>query len=120
MNAEQLRQAERFGVEVIDMHAWSRGARPELEGAWYLSLDLDGLDPAFAPGVSHREPGGLSTREVITIVRNMGGSLVAADLVEFNPSRDPGGLTAMVAAKLLKEIVGRMALDGGLSGAPGD
>jgi arginase family enzyme len=77
----------------------------------YLSLDLDVLDPAFAPGVSHHEPGGLSTRQVIDWVQQVGGSLVGADIVEYNPSRDVQDVTAAVAAKLLKEIAGRMVQD---------
>jgi arginase len=108
MNAHQHSQADRFGVEVIDMRAWKAGTRPVLHGAVYLSIDLDGLDPAFAPGVSHREPGGLSVREVLTLLHDTGGALVGADVVEYNPRQDLGGLTATVAAKIVKEIAGRM------------
>jgi len=74
----------------------------------YLSVDLDVLDPAFAPGVSHREPGGLSVREVLSIVQRLAGTLVGADVVEYNPRQDLGGVTAVVAAKIVKEIAGRM------------
>jgi len=108
MNDHQQRQAERFGVEVIDMVAWEAGRRPALDGEVYLSIDLDGIDPAFAPGVSHREPGGLSVREVLTLVQHAGGALVGADIVEYNPRADVSGLTATVAAKLVKEVAGRM------------
>jgi arginase family enzyme len=73
-----------------------------------MSIDLDGIDPAHAPGVSHREPGGLTVRDVLGVIQNAEGVLVGADIVEFNPSRDVGGLTAHVAAKLVKEIAGRM------------
>jgi len=111
MTSHLRAQAERFGVEVIDMHAWSAGARPRFEGDFYLSLDLDAMDPAFAPGVSHHEPGGLSSREVIGLVQSCPGRLVGADLVELNPARDRDGVTAMLAAKLLKEIVARMLRD---------
>jgi hypothetical protein len=76
----------------------------------YVSIDLDGLDPAFAPGVSHREPGGLSVRDVIGLVHALSAPLAGADVVEFNPSRDQAGLTAHVAAKLLKELAGRMSV----------
>ena len=76
----------------------------------YLSVDLDGLDPAFAPGVSHREPGGLSVRDVLTMIQSLKGPIVGADVVEFNPSQDIGGLTASVAAKLAREIAGHMIL----------
>jgi arginase len=108
MNRHQQSQAERFGVEVIDMRAWQAGVRPVVDGSVYLSVDLDGLDPAFAPGVSHHEPGGLSVREVLSLVQSIGGTLVGADVVEYNPHRDVGGVTATVAAKIVKEIAGRM------------
>jgi agmatinase len=114
MNGHQRSQAERFGVKVIDMRAWGAGERPVVDGAVYLSVDLDGLDPAFAPGVSHREPGGLSVREVLTLVQKMDGTLVGADVVEYNPRQDLAGVTATVAAKIVKEIAGRM-----LAEAPG-
>jgi arginase family enzyme len=91
------------------MRAWAAGSRPEVTGAVYVSIDLDGLDPAFAPGVSHREPGGLSVRDVIGLVHALTVPLVGADVVEFNPSQDPLVLTAHVAAKLLKELAGRIA-----------
>jgi len=108
MTGHQREQARRFGVETIDMGAWAAGTRPALTGGIYISIDLDGLDPAFAPGVSHREPGGLSVRDVIGLVRALPSPPVGADIVEFNPSQDPAGLTAHVAAKLLKELAGRM------------
>ena len=108
LNEHQRSQADRFGVEVIDMRAWASGARPEVSGPVYLSLDLDVLDPAFAPGVSHWEPGGLGVRDVITLVQGIGGQLIGADVVEYNPRRDSSGITAYVAAKLVKEIASRM------------
>lgn len=108
MNPHQRAQAARFGVTVVEMRDWRPGQRLDLTGPVYLSLDIDVLDPAFAPGVSHHEPGGLSTRDVLDVVHAIPGPLVGADLVEFNPNRDPIGVTAMVAAKLYKELVGRM------------
>ena len=107
-NGHQHEQARRFGVETIDMRAWASGFRPRVTAPVYVSIDLDGLDPAFAPGVSHREPGGLSVRDVIGLVQTLSSPPVGADIVEFNPSQDPAGLTAHVAAKLLKELAGRM------------
>lgn len=108
MNLHQRQQAERFGIEVIEMKDWSADKVPKLQGPTYLSLDLDGLDPAFAPGVSHHEPGGLSTRDVLRMVHALPADLVGADIVEFNPTRDSVGVTAMVAAKFYKELVGHM------------
>ena len=74
----------------------------------YVSLDLDALDPAFAPGVSHHEPGGLSTRDVIGLLHRLQGRVMGADVVELNPARDLHGVTAMAAARLVKELAGRM------------
>jgi agmatinase len=112
MTGHQREQARRFGVETIDMGAWAAGTRPALTGPVYISIDLDGLDPAFAPGVSHREPGGLSVRDVIGLVHALPSPPIGADIVEFNPGRDPLGLTAHVAAKLVKELAGRMLRGG--------
>ena len=69
---------------------------------------MDALDPAFAPGVSHHEPGGLSVREVIGIIQAIDVPVVGADIVEYNPDRDINNMTSMVAAKLLKELAGKL------------
>jgi arginase len=111
MNGLQREQAERFSVETIDMINKDRIPEITFEGPIYLTLDMDCLDPAFAPGVSHYEPGGLSTREVLSIIQDLKGRLVGADIVEYNPKRDPQGISAMTAAKLLKEIIGRIMED---------
>ena len=108
MNPHQRQQAQRLGVEVVEMRDWNRSLAFEFDGPLYLSLDLDVLDPACAPGVSHHEPGGLTTREVLGIIQNVPASVVGADIVEFNPARDPVGITAAVAAKFYKEIIARM------------
>lgn len=76
----------------------------------YISVDVDCLDPAFAPGVSHMEPGGLSFRDVLNILHNLQADVVAADVVEFNPQRDTvDGMTAMVAAKLVRELTAKIS-----------
>ena len=108
MNAHQRAQAERYGVRVIDMRAWVAGERPELHGPLYVSVDMDGLDPAFAPGVSHREPGGLTVREVVTMIQSLPGPIVGADVVELNPTQDASNESAAVAAKLVRELASRM------------
>ena len=108
MSGHQEAQADRFGVEVIDMRAWAAGVRPLLRGPLYVSIDLDAFDPAFAPGVSHVEPGGLTSREVLTLLQHLPGPLVGADVVEFNPGQDPIGITAPLCAKLVKELASRM------------
>jgi arginase len=77
-------------------------------GPVYVTFDMDVLDPAFAPGVSHREPGGMSVREAVAHLHAIAGEIVGADVVEYNPVRDVRGMTATVAAKIVKEILGKM------------
>jgi arginase len=97
-------QAERFGVETVEMRDFAAERVPIPGPPLYISIDLDAFDPAFAPGVSHHEPGGLTVRELLAILRRVPGPIVGADIVEYNPSRDVGGVTAMLAAKLVKEL----------------
>jgi len=97
-------QAHRFGVEVYGPDECADVPVELLEGPLYVSLDLDGLDPAFAPGVSHPEPGGLSVRDVVRLLHRIRAPLVGGDVVAYNPQNDLRDLTARVAAKLLKEL----------------
>ncbi len=104
----QRDQAERFGVEMIEMRALKDDLSLEFDSPVYVSVDIDGLDPAYAPGVSHPEPGGLSPRQVIDTIQRLEGKLVGADIVEVNPRKDFQNLTSVVAAKIVKEIAGKM------------
>ena len=108
MVGHQREQAKRFGVEVVEMRALPAYDKLKATGPVYISFDLDVLDPAFAPGVSHREPGGMSVREAVAHLHAIEGDIVGADVVEYNPLQDVAGLTAAVAAKILKEILGKM------------
>ena len=108
INGHQREQARRFGVETIEMRHMPESLVLEFESPVYISFDMDALDPAFAPGVSHREPGGLSTRQAIDVIQQLNGRVVGADIVEFNPHRDPLHITETVCAKLLKEIAAKM------------
>ncbi len=108
LNQHQQKQAEKFGVHIFPLSDWGLEKLPTFKHPLYVSLDLDALDPAFAPGVSHHEPGGFSTRQVLDILRQLKAPLVGADIVEYNPDRDIHGMTAMVAAKFLKEIASLM------------
>jgi len=110
LTPHQRDQIARFNVDTIEMQHFAGGARPSISGPVYLSIDVDGLDPAFAPGVSHREPGGLSVREVLSMIHGLGSPIVGADVVEFNPAQDLGGVTASVAAKIVREIAGSILL----------
>jgi agmatinase len=106
--AHQREQMQRFGVEAIEASSFRDEVRLEFSTPVYISLDIDGIDPAYAPGVSHRESGGLSPRQVIRIIQAIRRPIVAADIVEYNPRRDIADMTASVASKLLKEIAGMM------------
>lgn len=108
MNRHQREQAARFGVEVIEMRGLPAHEKLRAAGPVYITFDMDVLDPAFAPGISHREPGGMSVRDAIAHLHAIAGEIVGADVVEFNPVRDLGGVTGTVAAKIVKEIMGRM------------
>jgi agmatinase len=111
MNGHQREQAERFGVEVIEMRNLKHDLKLRFETPVYVSVDMDALDPAFAPGVSHREAGGLTTRQVIEIIHSINQAVIGADIVEFNPRMDPSGVTAVVCAKILKELAAKMLDD---------
>ena len=108
VNTLQREAIQRFGVEVVspdELPGWDGICSAE---PVYVSLDLDVLDPAFAPGVSHHEPGGLSVREVLGALKRVRAPVIGADLVELNPERDSSGRSSMVAAKILKELLGRV------------
>ena len=106
LNRHCREQAERFGVEIVEMRHFAPESVPLPGGPLYLSIDLDGFDPAFAPGVSHHEPGGLSVRDVLAVLERVRAPVVGADIVEYNPSRDLNGVTAVLAAKLIREVAG--------------
>ncbi|HEX9947148.1 MAG TPA: agmatinase [Allosphingosinicella sp.] len=104
LNRHCREQVERFGVEMVEMRHFAPEAVPRPAGPLYISLDLDAFDPAFAPGVSHHEPGGLSVREVLAVLDRVSAPIVGADIVEYNPARDLNGVTAVLAAKLVREV----------------
>ena len=76
-----------------------------LEGPVYISLDVDVFDPAYAPGVSHQEAGGISSRELINWLQKIKVPVIGADIVEYNPMRDKEGITAALCSKLMKEMI---------------
>jgi agmatinase len=104
LNRHCRAQAERFGVEIVEMRRFAPEAVPQPAGPLYISLDLEAFDPAFAPGVSHHEPGGLNVRDVLAVLDRVRAPIVGADIVEYNPKRDLNGVTAVLAAKLVREI----------------
>lgn len=110
LNAHQQAQADRFGVEIHEMRCWqdSWEKSEPIRGPVYISIDLDALDPAFAPGVSHPEPGGMTVRQLLEVLAQLSAPIVGADIVELNPVVDVRDVTAVVAAKILKELVAQM------------
>ncbi len=108
LTKHQKEQADRFGVEMIQMKDFDQDRYYEFDGPVYISFDLDVLDPAYAPGTSHHEPGGLTTRQAITVIQKLDLEIIGMDLVEYNPDRDVNGMTAMVAAKIFKELISKV------------
>jgi agmatinase len=110
LNSHCRKQAERFGVAIVEMRNFRTDVVPIPDAPLYVSIDLDSLDPAFAPGVSHHEPGGLSVRDILSVLHRIDAPIVGADIVEYNPARDINGMTAVVAAKFVKELAAIAAL----------
>ncbi len=108
LTTHQKEQADKYEVEIHPSKNFSIENLSSFENPVYISLDLDGIDPAYAPGVSHHEPGGLTTRTVIDLIHHIDAEIIGADIVEYNPKRDIHNMTAYLAAKLLKEIIGKM------------
>ncbi len=105
LNPTQRDMIAKYGVET---HEWRTGALEQIDLTFkrplYISIDIDALDPAFAPGVSHHEPGGMSCNDILSTLARVEADVVAADVVEFNPSRDWQDMTAMVCVKFVKEL----------------
>ena len=107
---DHRQKAATFGVRTITMKDWQDDLTLAFSNPLYISFDADVLDPAFAPGVSHHEPGGLSTRQVINLLHALEGDIVGMDLVEVNPARDISGITAAAAVKIIMEAAAKMTL----------
>lgn len=106
ITGEQRAQIKKFGVETNEMKDWRGVPELKFDGPVYMSIDMDGLDPSCAPGVSHREPGGLTTREVLSMIHMAGPHLIGGDVVEYNPDCDIDHMTAMTAGRLIREMAG--------------
>jgi arginase len=111
LTGHQRQQARRFGVEMIGADRWrdALAVVSDMQHPVYVSLDIDVIEPGLAPGISHPEPGGLAVRDVLDILARLRVPVVGADLVEYNPHHDVRDLTAHVAAKFVKELVGLLA-----------
>ncbi len=110
----QRRVARRFQDRLAAMEARQAMSapfpHPPDTAAVYVTLDLDALDPAFAPGVSHPLPGGLFPRPLLDWFVDARWRLVGMDVVEVNPSLDERDRTSILAARLLHEAMA-LALD---------
>lgn len=118
------------GMRVVYMEEWLQMGWTEVAalarevvgaGPVYVSVDVDGFDPAYAPGTGTPEVGGLTPREVQALLRSLAGlEIVGADVVEVAPQYDPTTNTAQLAAQMLFEEFALMALGGskGASSAP--
>jgi guanidinopropionase len=103
------------GMRIVSMEElYDRGPNAVIEearaivgnGATYVSFDVDGLDPAFAPGTGTPECGGMSVLEAQIMVRKLRGlDLIGGDVVEVAPPFDPSGTTALVGATMMFEIL---------------
>ena len=120
---EDLREDAAFGFEVLGTWDIDRiGADGYIErirarvgdAPMYLSIDIDVLDPAFAPATGTPEAGGFTSRELLAILRGLRGSqLVGADVVEVAPAYDHAEITSIAAANIAYELLSLMALPDG-------
>mmetsp|Transcript_9460 Transcript_9460/g.26514 ORF Transcript_9460/g.26514 Transcript_9460/m.26514 type:complete len:313 (+) Transcript_9460:83-1021(+) len=111
---QDLVEDAEFGFRVIRAEEFEGGVESIAErirkrvgdSPVYLSVDIDVLDPAYAPGTGTPEPGGLSSRELLATIRKLNGlNLVAADVMEVSPSYDHADITSLAAASVIYEIL---------------
>lgn len=109
MRSHTVHDIQRRGFDAV----LSEAIEQALDGPdhLYLSVDIDVLDPAFAPGTGTPEPGGLTARELLLAVRDvtLRTPIVGADVVEVSPPYDTAGITAEVAHRVVMEILSAMA-----------
>jgi agmatinase len=118
--ADDLDYGREAGIELVTFEQWRVGDGPDRVEAFlgrlgddevYLSFDIDCVDPAFAPGTGTPCCGGFSSAEILGLLRRCAGvNLVGADVVEVLPDRDPAGITALLAAHVVLEILSLAAI----------
>jgi agmatinase len=116
-SGDDLGQDEALGFQILSAPLVARIGPEEVaarlrsivgDDPTYVSIDIDVLDPAFAPGTGTPEPGGLQSRELLEILRALEGlNLIGADVVEVSPPFDHAEITSLVAANLAYELIGR-------------
>ncbi len=101
-----MHQVEEIGISgIIDLCRQTVGDMPV-----YLTFDIDGLDPVFAPGTGTPEVGGFTTREALAFLRGLRGlDIIGGDVVEVAPAYDQSGVTALAGATMMYEILCLMA-----------
>ena len=114
----EIEEAQALGARVITIEeCFELGTKALIEQIrahigdrkLYISLDIDSIDPAYAPGTGTPEVGGFSSFQMLQILRGLNGlNLVGADLVEVNPQYDHGGITSILAANLGFELISLM------------
>ena len=119
--AEELENAHKVGLEVITpidieevgiLKVADKIRSKNNNGKKYISIDLDCLDPSFAPGVSLPSPCGLSSIDLIYLVKlAVGTGIIGIDIVELSPDFDINNITAFLAARILSESIASMKLD---------
>jgi agmatinase len=125
---DDLRRSLELGYHMITGEEfWELGVGGTLarvhqvvRGPVYLSIDIDVADPAYAPGTGTPEVGGMTSRQLITLVRGLAGlDLVGMDLVEVAPPFDHGEITSLLAANLVYEFLSVLAKGSAATGAGG-
>ena len=116
--ADDLDLARRHGFRIVMVDEIKREL-PRIEaelallrgrGPFYVSFDLDALDPAYAPGTGTPVPGGLTSYEALCLVRALAGvQIVGCDVVEISPDHDATGNTSLLAASVLAELLAAIA-----------
>ncbi|MBW8010926.1 MAG: agmatinase [Chloroflexi bacterium] len=118
-NEKDYEDAEKLGARIINIHEVFEKGIPEIlkevhqrmKGPVYVSIDIDSADPAFAPGTGTPEAGGLTSYQLLQLVRGMHGlNLSGFDLVEVSPPYDHGDITAVLAANIVFEYLSLLAL----------
>ncbi len=118
--AADLSDAEKMGAKILTIDRVFKMGIPDViaeirntvgEKSVYVSLDIDSVDPAFAPGTGTPEVGGLSSYQILQLVRGLQGlNLIGFDLVEVSPPYDHGDITAILASNLAFEFISLLAL----------
>jgi agmatinase len=116
--ANDLEFAQRAGIRIVmideakgDPLAVAALVRAVSQsGPCYVSFDMDGVDPAYAPGTGTPVPGGLTSFEALQLMRALSGQgLVGADVVEISPDHDVSGITALLAVSVIGEVLAALA-----------